>query len=294
MNMNKPLRYAVIGTGGMANLFAATAVPQLHLSAVYSRKYETGKEFSKHFGGTIDVFTDINSLALSDVADAVYIATPNSLHYHQSRLFLENGKHVLCEKPVSVKPTELYELQRISEEKGLVFLEAMMLMHQPERSILKQAIAEIGHVREAHLRISQLSSRYPALLSGTIPIIFDPEFAGGALMDLGVYCANAAVDLFGLPISICARSILLKCGVDASGAAILDYDDKLVTLEYSKTGQGIACSEIIGDAGTVTIDLISLYGGIRLHRNGVITMLSDPYSHTNALKHEMVFFVNTS
>ena len=56
----------------------------------------------------------------------MYIASPNSLHYEQSKLFLQNGKHVICEKPITVEPEQLEELQQLAQQKQLIYLEALI------------------------------------------------------------------------------------------------------------------------------------------------------------------------
>jgi predicted dehydrogenase len=287
-NTNKPVRWASVGTSRIADMFAQGAqdVPACKLSAVCSRNPETGRAFSQRHGGGLEIFEDLAQLAASDDIDAAYIATPNSLHYEQNKLLLEHGKHVLCEKPATVLPGQLEQLQRIAEENGVVYLEAMLMMHQPQRAALHSALKGIGRIREAHLCYSQLSSRYGALLKGEVPNIFNPELAGGALLDLGVYCVNAAVDLFGVPETIDAHAVFMDSGADASGAAMLEYKDKIVTLSYSKTGRGVAPSEIIGDSGTVTVDMISMYGGIKLYQDEQTSELSGAADHIKALGQE--------
>ena len=115
------IRFAVIGTGWIAEEFVkgAQLVPGLEFAAVYSRSADRGKAFAEPFGGA-SVYTNIYDLAKSDV-DAVYIASPNSLHYEQSKLMLQSGKHVLCEKPVCVEPEEYSELCELAHKKDLIY-----------------------------------------------------------------------------------------------------------------------------------------------------------------------------
>ena len=103
------IKFGVIGSGWIAEEFVkgAKLVDGFIFSAMYSRTYEKGKSFAEKFGD-VPVYTDINDFAKSDI-DAVYIASPNSLHYSQSKLMLENGKHVLCEKPITITPEEFIE-----------------------------------------------------------------------------------------------------------------------------------------------------------------------------------------
>ena len=75
---------------------------------------------------------------------AVYIASPNALHFEQCKLFLERGKHVLCEKPLCAQGDKVAQLQQLAQERGLVFLEAIMYLHLPQRKILEDALGQLG------------------------------------------------------------------------------------------------------------------------------------------------------
>ena len=250
------MKFGVIGTGWIADEFVkgANTVNGFEFAAVYSRTKEKGEAFAK--GSNAAVYTDMNEFMKSGI-EAVYIASPNSLHYSQSRLMLENGLHVLCEKPITVTPDEFEELCALAKKKNLVYTEAIMYLHLPERQVLKEAVNSIGKIMTAHFDFSQLSSKYPAFLRNENPNIFNPEFRTGCLMDLGIYCIYPAVDLFGVPESITAQSGFLPTGADAYGTAVFTYSDKQVTLTYSKVGQSYLGSQIFGDEGTVKIPSVS-------------------------------------
>ena len=261
------IRYAVVGTGWIADAFieGAALAGGLRLAAVYSRREETGRAFAQKYGD-IPVWTDLEALAASKEIDAVYIASPNVLHYPQSRLFLEHGKHVLCEKPITVTARQLRELSALAAERGLVYLEAIMMRHLPARTVLKEAAGRLGTIRSARFDFSQLSSKYAALRAGGLPNIFNPAMATGGLMDLGIYCVYPALDLFGRPERIDGTAVFHEGGADAAGSCQLRYPDKVVTLTYSKTAQSRIGSEILGDEGTLVIDSISQLTGMRLIR----------------------------
>ncbi len=251
------IKFGVIGTGWIAEEFVkgTQLENELEFTAVYSRKNETGRAFADKFGGAA-VYEDINEFAKSDI-DAVYIASPNSLHYPQSKLMLERGKHVLCEKPITVTPDEFAELRELADKKGLIYTEAIMYLHLPERDILKNAVKNIGRITSAHFDFSQLSSKYAAFAAGGLPNIFNPKFATGCLMDLGIYCIYPALDIFGKPERITASAGFISSGADGYGTAIFEYADKQVTLTYSKLGQDRAGSQIFGDEGTIVLPSVS-------------------------------------
>lgn len=270
----KQIKFATIGTSNITEQFiAGTEISgKLIHSAVYSRTKDTGKAFSeKH--GNVPVYTSLSELVQSD-AEAVYVASPNSAHYEQCRFLLENGKHIICEKSVSAQPRQVEELQVLAKKNGLVFMEAMMFMHLPARNILMDALAKIGSVKLVNISFCQRSSRYDALMRGELPNIFNPLCETGALLDLGVYCIYPALYYFGKPNEISASSVLLNTGVDGSGSITMQYDDKVINLNYSKLCQGYAPSEFIGDSGCVTVGSISQLHNIKLYdRYGTETLL---------------------
>ena len=251
------MRYGVIGTGWIAKSFidGARMLCDADFAAVYSRTEESGGKFAKE-NAIPAVYTDINEFASGEF-DAVYIASPNRFHYEQSKLMLENGKHVICEKPITVEPEELEELQLLAKKNGLIYIEAIMYMFNPARDLLKDAIGKIGRITSVHFDFSQLSSKYPAYLEGKLPNIFNPALATGCLMDLGIYCVYPALDLFGMPEKITACASFMESGADGSVNAALLYPDKLVNLTCSKLGQDRLGSQIFGDKGTITTESIS-------------------------------------
>lgn len=258
------LRLATIGTSWITGELIRGAQDSglWQLEAVYSRSRETGEAFAQKHGAA-HVFTDLEELASCPQVDAVYVASPNAFHYAQSKLLLEHGKHVLCEKTVCAQPGRLEELQALARANGLVFLEAIMYLHLPQRRILREAIADIGEVRMAKLDYCQRSSKLDAyLLRGELPNIFDPAMEAGALMDLGVYCVYPALDLFGQPEGVTAQAQLLESGVDGSDLLLLRYPRMQLVIACSKLGQAMANSDIQGTAGTVCVDSISRVAGI--------------------------------
>lgn len=259
------LRFGTVGTGWIAESYVEGALKSglWTLTAVYSRKQETGEAFAAKLGGA-KVYTDLAEMAASGEIDAVYIASPNFLHMAHARVFLEHGVHVLCEKPLSARAGELEAVQRLADEKGLVFLEAIMYMHLPQRRLLQDALARIGNVSLAKLDFCQRSSKYDALLAGKLPNIFNPEMETGALMDLGVYCLFPALHLFGLPDAAQVSARLLSTGADGSGVVAMQYADKLVDIVYSKLGQAAANSDFQGDLGTVSVGSISRLADIEI------------------------------
>ena len=216
-------------------------------------------------------YASYEELAADPALDAIYIATPNALHYENCKLCLEHGKHVICEKPLSAHAKDVAELQALAKERGLIYLEAIMFMHLPQRKLLEEALKKIGDISVAKIDFCQRSSKYDAYLAGSLPNIFNPALETGALMDLGVYCVYPALYLFGKPQNTLAVSHLLASGADGSDIVAMQYPDKLVNLVFSKVGQAGANTDFQGTNGTVSVESISKLANISIrYNNGTV------------------------
>ena len=265
MNMN----YATIGTSWITQSYIKSAefTGKWTLYAVYSRNIETAKAFAEK-NNAEKYYTDLSELASDKNIDAVYIGSPNALHYEQSKMMLLAGKHVICEKPATVTKDEYAELLELAKKNACIYMEAIMSVHVPPMQLLKDRIGSIGKISAAHIDFCQLSSKYPALLRGELPNIFNPELCTGALMDLCVYNLYLAVSLFGKPQKVISCSSFLETGADYATSAIFVYPDKQISVLCAKTGQGFSASEIIGDLGTIGIDSVSQLTGITFRKKG--------------------------
>ncbi len=287
------VKFATIGTSKITqNFIDGTKISKklLHC-AIYSRTYEQGNAFSQ-CNGNLPIYTSLDELCKSDI-EAVYVATPNKFHYEQCKYLLNHGKHVICEKSISAQPKQVEELVLLARKNNLIFLEALMFMHLPSRHILADTLGKIGNIKSVRLEFCQRSSRYDAYCRGELPNIFNPECETGALLDLGVYLIYPALYFFGKPKSISAKSAFLQSGVDGSGSVIMEYDNKLISLNYSKLCQSRAPSQFIGDGGCVTVDSISTLGGVDIYDNqGNKTHLWDGEEKEALMSHEAADFAD--
>ena len=286
------VRYGVIGTSWITEAFirGAMLTNEMELVCVCSRSLEKGAEFGAKFGVST-VFSTPEEMADSGLVDAVYIASPNRLHAAQSRVFLSRGISVLCEKPITVTPDELRALNALADANGAIFLEALIGAHLPERKKLHDAVKTLGHISIVRFDFSQLSSKYPALMAGELPNIFNPALATGGLMDLGIYCVFPAIDLFGMPQRILASATFLSTGADGCGGGILQYPDCEVHITYSKIGQSTVGSEIIGDNGTLVIPSISQLTDMHIMRGDkTVEPVSGPRDRFSQMSFEAADF----
>lgn len=249
------INFGTIGTGWITSSFieAAQLSEELNLVAVYSRSEDNAKMLADTYHAT-DVFTELEEMAKCKKIDAVYIASPNSIHFQQTMIFLKNKKHVICEKPIFSNTKELEEAYKTAEENGVYLFEAIRNIHTPNFRILKEKLSLAGEIRSAILPYIQYSSRYDLFLQGENPNIFTAEYSGGALVDLGVYPLYLAVGLFGKPKKATYHPVILRTGVDGSGTLVLEYNGFICTILCSKVSHSTILCEIHGELGTFVME----------------------------------------
>ncbi|EMN3918920.1 Gfo/Idh/MocA family oxidoreductase [Citrobacter farmeri] len=285
------IRFAVIGTNWITRQFvdAAHETGKYKLTAVYSRSLEQAQTFANDYL-VEHLFTSLDAMAQSDAIDAVYIASPNSLHFPQTQLFLSHKKHVICEKPLASNLTEVEAAIACARENQVVLYEAFKSASLPNFLLLQQSLPKVGKVRKAFLNYCQYSSRYQRYLDGENPNTFNPAFSNGSIMDIGFYCLASAVALWGEPHSVQACASLLESGVDAHGVVVMDYGDFSVTLQHSKVSDSVIDSEIQGEAGSLVIEKISECQKVCfVPRGGKTQDLTQP-QHINTMLYEAQAF----
>lgn len=273
------LRFGVIGTNWITERFiqAAEETEHFNLAAVYSRTEEKGKAFAAKYNSNPSVYTDLEQMVSGDAVDAVYIASPNSMHAEQAILCMNHGKHVLCEKPLASNVAETQRMIQAARDNDVLLMEAMKSTLMPNFRVITNNLYKIGRVRRYFASYCQYSSRYDAFKQGNVLNAFNPEFSNGALMDLGIYCIYPLVTLFGKPEAIQATSIMLSSGVDGEGSVLMRYEDMDAVVMYSKIADSYAPAEIQGENGTLIIDKVNQPYDVKiLYRDGTVEDLRQP------------------
>lgn len=271
------VRFASIGTSGICERFVEALVEARGAEYVgaYSRDLERARSFGERYGAHL-FFDDLAELASCPEVDAVYVASPNGAHAAQALAMIGGGKHVFVEKSLASNEREAREVFCAAREHGVIVMEAMRNLHVPTFAAIERiASSELGAVRLATLRFSKVTSRMARLRAGERLNVFDPALAGGALMDIGVYCVEPAVALFGRPRAVRALAVTADvpgCAeddpcrtVDLAGEALLDYGDKIVSLSYGKMSDDLLPSQIEGEEGTLLWDQTSCPVNPRVH-----------------------------
>lgn len=272
------LRIATIGTSMITSDFieAVTAEAGATFVGTLSRDGGRGRAFTEERGGS-HAFTEIADLAASDEVDAVYLGSPNACHAAQALACIAGGKHVLVEKPMGANEREAREIFEAAAEAGVVAMEAMRPLHDPAFWAVRDALPELGRIRRADLRFGKYSSRYDEVLAGRHTNIFDCAMASGALMDIGVYCVEALIGLFGAPVSLSATSVLLDeetrglthGPLDGAGVIVASYPHMAATLSYAKIMNDNLPCQVEGEAATLTFAGVSVPTEARIDYRGV-------------------------
>lgn len=249
------MNIGILGTGSIARTMAAefAKVPAFRCEAVCSRQQATGEALAQQFG-IPKVYTDYDAMLADPDIELVYIATPNSLHYAQTKAALLAGKNVLCEKPFVPTVAEADELIALAKEKHLFLFEAITTAHHPNYALAKQYLDDIGSLRIVSCTFCQYSSRYDAFMNGQTPPVFDPSYCGGALMDLNIYNIYFVVGLFGDPKAVHYYPNRHANGIDTSGILILEYPDFVCQCTAAKDCSAHNSAQIIGTEGSILIE----------------------------------------
>ncbi|QKJ88751.1 Gfo/Idh/MocA family oxidoreductase [Paramixta manurensis] len=285
------IRFAIVGTNWITRQFvdAAHETGKMKLTAIYSRTLEQAQTFSKDYP-VEHLFVSLEQMAASDAIDAVYIASPNSLHCPQAQLFLRHKKHVICEKPLASNLDEVEQMIACARENQVILFEAFKTAALPNFLTLQQALPKVGKLRKALFNYCQYSSRYQRYLDGENPNTFNPAWSNGSIMDIGYYCLAATVSLWGEPYRVQAQAALLDSGVDAHGSVLMDYGDFDVTLLHSKVSDSLVPSEIQGEAGSLVIEKLSECQRVTFTPRGSKAQdLSQP-QHINTMLYEAALF----
>ncbi len=226
--MSEKLAWGILGTGRIAGIFAKGLARSRtgRLVAVGSRTQASAERFGQEFG-VERRHASYAALLADSTVDAVYISTPHSLHAEWAIRAAEAGKHILCEKPLTLNHAEAMAVIEAARRADVFLMEAFMYRCHPQTARLVELIREkaIGEVRVIQATFSFRSAYEPA------GRLFSNELAGGGILDVGCYCTSmarliagaAAGRDFAEPIELKATGQLCPTGVDAYTVATLRF-----------------------------------------------------------------------
>jgi predicted dehydrogenase len=247
------LRWGVIATGGIAAAVTRDLelLPDAELYAVSSRTQAAADAFAADYGfarayGDTGGETGYERLLADEAVDVVYVATPHAHHHEIALAALSAGKHVLCEKALTVNAREASELVALARAKGLFLMEAMWSRFLPsmQRAFEIAASGEIGAVKWVGADLG-----FPAPYSPTSRL-WAPRDGGGALLDITVYPLLWALGTLGFPQTVSATGWVNDDGVDAQNALTLGYHHGAqAQLTSSLLAHGPRTATVAGSAG---------------------------------------------
>lgn len=214
-----PLRWGILGTGGIAGSMARAlrAHTRQQVVAVGSRTAERGRAFAaEHHIPTAYVGSD--DLLADESVDIVYIASPHSEHYRQATDAIAAGKHLLVEKAFTRTAEQAVEIAQFATASDVTVLEAMWPRFLPHFDVLRQLL-EAGALGEVQVVIADHGQYFDPDRGHRL---FAPELAGGALLDLGVYPVSLASMVLGAPAAVHAFGRRAFTGVDGQVSMVLD------------------------------------------------------------------------
>ena len=180
------IRWAVLGTGVIANEMAVALKKNgRNIDAVGNRTHEKAVAFAEKYG-IKKVYDNYNDMFTDQDIDVIYITTPHNTHINFMRRAIENGKHILVEKSITLNSRELDEAIALADKKGVVIGEAMTIYHMPIYKKLKE-ILESGKLGKVNLITMNFGSFKEYDMNNRF---FNKNLAGGAMLDIGVYALS--------------------------------------------------------------------------------------------------------
>jgi predicted dehydrogenase len=250
MDKHQKIRWGIIGLGNIANQFASDLklIEEAELHAVASRDIAKANEFAekhncdKFYGSYDDLLTD-------DKIDIVYIATPHDSHAALSIRAMENGKHVLCEKPLSLCYHDAVQMTETSKKYNKFFMEAFWTRFIPSIKELLSKVEndEIGEVKYLKADFAYYNNELGIRLT-------DKKLGGGALYDIGVYPLFLSYIILGIPEEIISKSTYYTTGVDLQTTMILQYPAAQSVLHAGLVSASDMKATISGTRGRIDID----------------------------------------
>ena len=249
--MEKVFQFGIIGAGNIAKRFcdAVRMVDHARVSAVASRTPGKGERFAEE-NGIETVCRTYEELVCRKEIDAVYIATTHNFHYENILLALNHGKHVLCEKAMVLTKAQAEEVFALAREKRLVCMEAMWSRFLPAVQQARKW-AQSGRLGEIEMANCVIGFRCDPDPKGRI---LNPDLAGGALYDIGVY----AIELMNYLIpqkleKISSQLTKTVQGVDKVDCITLGYENCVAGLQLTISAGVESTLNIYGTKGRIRI-----------------------------------------
>ena len=251
-SMSTKFRWGILGLGNIANQFCdgLTSLLDHEIYAVASRSAEKSQTFGDKYKAT-NRYDSYNSLVADANVDAIYIATPHTLHKDHALLCINAGKPVLCEKPFTVNAQQAQTVVDAAQAKGVFLMEAMWTRFFPLMGEVRSLVAS-GAIGEPRLVQADFGFRAGVNPEGRL---FNPQLGGGALLDVGVYVISFASMILGNATRIASLADIGSTAVDEQNGIVLGYDGgKMALLTSAVRTNTTQRASIYGTDGKIEID----------------------------------------
>lgn len=262
----KPVRWGILGTANIAKGVVIPAMKQAEntiLYAIAGRSKEKAETFQEEFAFE-KVYDRYEDLLQDPMVDAVYIPLPNHLHKEWTIKAIHQGKHVLCEKPMSGSKEDTIKMIEAARQAGVVLMEAYAYLHSPYIAAIKKEIKE-GVIGEIQLIESVFYTQ-----GYQEDIRIHKETLGGALYDLGCYNTSLILHLMETaPVNIAASAIFNKEGVDELCLASFEFANGVKASNNSGMCTGGSCGSrffVYGTEGYIEAPVIFNQSGRMSYR----------------------------
>lgn len=256
------MKFAILGLGKIARCMAiaVSGLEQAEKYAVAARDLDRAQAFAKEWGYE-KAYGSYEELVSDPEVELIYVATPHSHHYEHAKLCLEHGKNVLLEKAFTVNAKQAEELIALAKEKNVLLAEAIWTRYMPSRKMIDDLL-EKGIIG----KITSITANLGYELHD-IPRLQEPELAGGALLDLGIYPINFAKMVMKQDVKeVYSSAVMSPKGIDWTNSITLIFEDDTMAVLHSTMLAGINRMGVIsGDKGYLEVQNINNCEEIRLY-----------------------------
>ena len=246
------IRWGIIGPGKIAHKFARDLkeIPHTELYAVASRHPGRAEAFANEHNAA-KAFGNHEALAQDPTVDAVYIATPHSLHEYYSVMCLSHKKAVLCEKPLAMNTTQVEKMIAASKTHQVLLMEAMWTAFLPHFQAAVEMVRDgvLGEITSIEADFGFHPPFNPESR------LFSKQLGGGSLLDIGIYPLFLSMAMLGKPVNIDAHATFVETGVDSSCQ---------ITLQYDRNAKAQLFSTVLKETPTVAV-IRGREGTLKIH-----------------------------
>lgn len=246
------LRWGIVGAGRIVHRMLAgfALYPEAEFAGIYSRTKEKAEDIAETYGGA-EVYDTFEEMITSPDIDAIYVAVPHAFHKEYALAAAKAGKHVLCEKALTVSAKDAEEMFDSAKENNVLLMEGLWTRCFPTIKQVRKWIAdgEIGEVKNMH---ATFGLSMPKDYSDRL---WDINAAGGALLDLGIYLLGYInMVMPGMPSDITSVVRKHDNGVDCGfGLALMWEGGKIATAAADFLTKMHNCVDIYGEKGSIHV-----------------------------------------